>query len=224
MTRPLIIFDLDGTLVDSNRDLVPALNHATFIEGIPPISRDDVGHVVGQGALRMIDRAYAFHGETIEFGGELHMRLLDRFLDYYEAHIADETVFYPGVIEQLDRLSENGWQFAVCTNKYESLARKLLSELNELDRFVAVTGGDTFSVKKPDPAHILGTIEQAGADRARTIMVGDSINDIAAAQAAGVPVIAVDFGYSDVPVATLSPDIIISHYKELEDAVNKLGR
>ncbi len=211
----LVIFDLDGTLVDSHRDLVPALNRATESEGVPPISKEDVGHVVGQGAMRMIERAYQFHDRELEVGGTIHKRLLDEFLIQYENHIADETVFYDGALESLDTLAQQGWLLAVCTNKYEHLARKLIDALGETSRFSAITGGDTFSTKKPDPEHLVQTAALVKIACERCVMVGDSINDTAAAKSAGIPVVAVDFGYSDVPVPELNANRIISHFDEL---------
>ena len=219
----LIIFDLDGTLVDSNRDLIPALNKATESEGLPPIAMKDVGHVVGQGALQMISRSFEFHGRDLEFGGAKHKRLFQLFLDHYDAHIADETVFFPGALKSLDDLSASGWQLAVCTNKFEAFARKLLSELGEVERFPVITGGDTFAVKKPDAGHLIETARLAHVEADRCIMVGDSINDIAAAKAANIPVIAVDFGYTDVPVSELDPDAVISHFDELAGAIAQLA-
>ncbi len=219
----LIIFDLDGTLVDSNRDLIPALNRATASQGLPPIAMEDVGHVVGQGALQMIVRAYEFHGQELEVGGSLHKQLFKLFLEYYEQNVADKTVFFDGVLDSLDDRQKAGWQLAVCTNKFEGLARKLLVELGAADRFPIITGGDTFSVKKPDPGHLFETAKLAGVAPERCIMVGDSINDIAAAKAAEMPVIADDFGYTDVPVDQLGPDRIISHFNELGTAVEDLA-
>lgn len=225
MAQPprLIIFDLDGTLVDSNRDLIPALNTATATEGLPPISIDDVGHIVGEGALRMIERAFQFHQRELQVGGDLHKRLLKLFLDHYEMHLADQTVFFDGVFEALDGLAVEGWQFAVCTNKYERYARKMLVQMDAIDRFVAITGGDTFPFRKPDPAHIVETAKLAGFGANQCIMVGDSINDIKPALAAQIPVIAVNFGYSATPVEELNPDIVISHFNELPAAVSDLA-
>lgn len=220
MPEQTIIFDLDGTLVDSNRDLVPALNHATSLFDLPPIGREDVGHVVGQGALMMIRKAFAFHNRDLGKADEA--RMLARFLAHYEEHICDETVFYPGCLAALDRLADQGFTLTVCTNKYEHLARKLLVQLGATSRFAAITGGDTFAFKKPDGRHLTETLRLSGRPPRSAIMVGDSINDIAAAKAASIPSIVVDFGYSDRPVDTLGADRLISSFDELVDAVDAL--
>lgn len=220
----LIIFDLDGTLVDSNRDLIPALNKATETVGLPPIAMKDVGHVVGQGALQMIAKAFEFYGRDLEAGGTVHMQLFQHFLDHYEHNLTNETIFFQGALQALDELRDADWQLAVCTNKFEKFARKLLIELGEANRFPVITGGDTFAVKKPDPGHLFETAKLAGVAAQRCIMVGDSINDIAAAKAANMPVIAVDFGYTDVPVDQLGPDRVISHFDELSAVVAELAQ
>ncbi len=215
-----LVFDLDGTLVDSIRDLVPALNHSTALEGLPPVSTDDVGHVVGLGAVKMLELIFKLNNHTVSKSRQ--KELFARFLDYYEENISENTIFFDGTLKALDVLAAEGWILAICTNKYERFARKLLGEMGELERFPVITGGDTFSVKKPDPGHILKTIEFAGGDPSKSIMVGDSINDIAAAQAASVPTIAVDFGYTDIPVQDMKPNAIISHFDELPKAVNSI--
>ena len=221
----LLIFDLYGTLVDSNRDLIPALNAATASQSLPEISKANVGHVLGQGALKMIERAYTFHGRELEggVGGPVHKQLLNLFLDHDEQHIADHTIFFPGVLAALDPLSTDGWQLAICTNKYEHLARKLLAELGEIRRFPVITGGDTFDFKKPDPNHLIETAKLAGVAASACVMIGDSINDILPAQTAEIQVIAVDFGYSDVPVGELNPDSVIFHFDALVEAVDELA-
>ncbi len=223
MTKPekTIVFDLDGTLVDSARDLVPMLNRTVAADGIPPISIEQAGYCVGQGAMKMIERAYALHGQPLD--PERHKELLADFLAHYEENLSENTVFYEGALGALDRLAEDGWVFAVCTNKYEHLAHKMLDELGQSTRFSAVSGGDTFDFRKPDPAHIIETVKLAGGVPETAIVVGDSINDIAAAREADIPVIAVDFGYSDVPVAQLEPTAIISHFRELFDTVEAIA-
>lgn len=217
----IVVFDLDGTLVDSNRDLVPALNQTVARDGVPPISRTDVGHVVGKGAREMIRRAHEFHGHALD--PARHDELLDIFLAEYEARIAEETIYFDGVFPALDDLAGRGWAFAICTNKYEHLARKLISALGGGERFAAITGGDTFPVRKPDPRHIALTIELAGGRPEKSVMVGDSINDIAAARDLPMASVAVDFGYTDIPPQDLGADRLISHFSELPVAVEELS-
>jgi phosphoglycolate phosphatase len=222
MAAPILVFDLDGTLADTMRDLIPVLNRTTAPEGLGEIPLSDVGHVVGQGARAMIEKAFAYHGRQLE--PALHDRLFEEFLVDYEANIAANTVLFEGAEEALDHFAAQGWLLGVCTNKPEKLAVKLLDELGVLTRFAAVTGGDTYPYRKPDPRHLTGTIELAGADPLRAIMVGDSRTDIDTARQAGIPVVAVDFGYTDIPVQELSPDRVISHFDRLREAVESLGK
>ncbi len=219
MATPCLIFDLDGTLADTNRDLVPALNRTTALDGLPPIPMEAVGHVVGRGVLEMLERAYSYHGR--ELTKARRAELFEHYLVDYEAHIADNSVWFDGLFDALDALEADGWRFAVCTNKVERLARKLVEELGNGERFAALTGGDTFPVKKPDPAHLTETIKLAGCD-GPAIMVGDSINDIEAARRAGMPSIGVTFGYTDVPMRELRPTVMIDHFRELPQAVEKV--
>ncbi len=217
----IIVFDLDGTLVDSMRDLVPALNRTIAIDGLPAIDFADVGHIVGKGAMAMIARAFDFHNASLS--AERQKDLLHIFLKEYEARIADETMYFDGVMQALDMLAVDGWRFAICTNKFEGLARKLIAQIGGGDRFAAITGGNTFETKKPDPAHIVKTVELAGGDPAKAIMVGDSNNDIDAAIAAGISSVAVTFGYSDRPVEKLGATVIINHFNELPDAIAEVA-
>ncbi|MBA4782065.1 MAG: HAD-IA family hydrolase [Rhizobiales bacterium] len=217
----IVVFDLDGTLVDSAGDLISTLNKVIAREGLQPIGREFVGHLVGQGALRMLDKAYQYHGMTLDEA--TRNRLLGEFLRVYEDHIADETRAFDGVVDVLDNLRTDGWTLAVCTNKYEGLSRKLLGALKLDHYFAAICGSDTFSVRKPDPDHLFGTIDKAGSDRRRAIMVGDSATDINTAKAAAIPVIGVTFGYSDVLIHELEPDHIVSHYREMMGIIRKIG-
>jgi len=221
-TPPVLVLDLDGTLADTNRDLIPVLNRVTAAEGVPPIAMADVGHVVGHGARAMIERAYAHHRRPL-VAGTLD-RLFDAFIADYSVNLAANTVLFDGVEPSLDLFASQGWLLAVCTNKQEDLARRLLDELGLGNRFAAITGGNTFAWRKPDPRHLTETVSRAGGDPRNAVMVGDSITDIRTAQAAGIPVVAVDFGYSEVPVGQLGPDRVISHYDELFDAAGALLR
>lgn len=213
MTAPLAVFDLDGTLIDTAPDLIESLNHTIAAHGLAPVTLDDLTHLVGHGARAMIERSFALRGAPLS--EDEYPAMLDRFVTYYEETMPGASQPYPGLVAALDRLAAAGVRLAVCTNKMESLARTLIDRLGLTDRFAAITGGDTFTVRKPDAEHLLGTIDKAGGDPARTVMLGDSLNDMLVARNAGIPSIAVPFGYSDRPVAELSPDHIITHFDEL---------
>ncbi|UXS01451.1 HAD family hydrolase [Agrobacterium tumefaciens] len=221
MTSPLAIFDLDGTLVDTATDLVSSLNYTIAAAGLAPVTYNDLTHLVGQGARVMIKRAFALR-ETPLSEDEVEP-LYERFIAHYKHEMPGESRPYPGIVETLESLAAAGITLAVCTNKTEVLALPLLEKLDLTKYFAAITCGDTFEYRKPDPRHILGTIAKAGGDPLRSVMVGDSINDILAARNAEVPSIGVTFGYTDVPMSELDPTVIIDDYKTLTPALfNKL--
>jgi phosphoglycolate phosphatase len=221
MPSPTIVFDLDGTLVDTAPDLVATLNAVLSREGLGAVAFEEARAMIGGGARHMLERALRRQGASV---AELERMFAD-FLSHYAAHIADHSRPFPGVSQALDRLSAGGARFAVCTNKLEGLSVILLQRLGLADRFAAICGQDTFKVAKPDPEMLRGTIARAGGSIAAAVMVGDSFTDVAVARAAGVPVIAVAFGYSDVPVAQLKADRLIGRFDELADAVAAvLGR
>lgn len=217
MTSPLVIFDLDGTLIDTAPDLMAGLNHVMDLNGLEHVTYADMTWLVGQGARVMIERAWALHGHPSS--PEQLDSAFNAFLIRYEADMPGKSLPYPGVVAALDRLAAAGLKLAVCTNKTEALARRLLNSLELTPRFAAITGGDTFAVKKPHGGHITGTIEMAGGSPAKSVMIGDSVNDILAAQNAGIPAIAVPFGYTDKPVESFNPDIVIAHFDELDAAL-----
>ncbi|NTC82311.1 HAD-IA family hydrolase [Agrobacterium tumefaciens] len=218
---PLAIFDLDGTLVDTAADLVSSLNHTIAAASLAPVTYDDLTHLVGQGARVMIKRAFALR--QVELPEAELEPLYERFIDHYRAEMPGDSRPYPGIVSVLDALSSAGITLAVCTNKTEILAIPLLEKLDLTRYFAAITCGDTFPFRKPDARHILGTIEKAGGDPRRSVMVGDSINDILAAKNAAVPSIGVTFGYSDVPMAELEPDVVIDDFATLTpDLVGRL--
>ena len=221
MSAPLVVFDLDGTLIDTAHDLVASLNHTIGLEGLEPVGYGDLTYLVGHGGQVMIKRAFAMRGREIS-DGEL-ARMLDAFVEHYAEAMPGVSALFPGLAEAMDRLAGAGHRLAVCTNKAEGLARRLLEGLALTPRFAAITGGDTFAVRKPDAEHLLGTVRLAGADPKRTVMIGDSLNDMLVARNAGVPSIGVPFGYSDVPVAELQPNHVIAHFDELTpDLVERL--
>jgi phosphoglycolate phosphatase len=212
-----LVFDLDGTLVDTAPDLIAATNHVMARLGRASAAEDVVRPQVSHGALAMIRAAIGPEAET--WPEEQLYPLFEQFIAYYQANIAVESRPFPGLIAALDRAEASGHRLAVCTNKRESLARQLLSSLGMEARFAAIAGRDTFAVYKPDPGHLTGTIALANGDPSRAILIGDSGVDVATAKAAGIPVIAVSFGYSAPPVATFDPDHIIHHYDDFDAAV-----
>jgi phosphoglycolate phosphatase len=215
--QPLIVFDLDGTLVDSAPDLVDSLNVILAREDYAPLPLAEGRKLVGAGGRALIRRGIEANGGRVS-DARLEV-LFAAYLSAYEQHITDKTLFYQGAEAALDRLAATGWSLAILTNKYESPAVKLVKALGAFSRFKTICGQDTFPVSKPNGAALHLTIEKAGGDPLRSIMVGDTITDVTTAKNAGRPVIAVDFGYADRPVAEMAPDTIISHFDELFDAV-----
>jgi phosphoglycolate phosphatase len=217
MTAPTVVFDLDGTLIDTAPDLIATLNTILGREGLPPVAFAVARNMVGGGARAMLERALKAEG-LMPVAAHVE-RLCDQFIEHYAAHIADRSRPFPGVEAALDALAHRGCRLAVCTNKLEWLARKLLGALGLVERFAAICGADTFGLQKPDAAILHGTVARAGGRSDRAIMVGDAITDIAVARAAGIAVIAVDFGYTETPVAALGPDRIVSSFAALPEVV-----
>ena len=220
-STPLVVFDLDGTLAETAGDLIAALNVVLAQDGIAPLTVDQARVLLGAGGRALIERGYAVAGRSVD--RDRLETLFRDFLSHYDAHICDHSHLFAGVAEALDRLEGEGYAFAVCTNKMHAPSIKLLAALGIADRFRAICGQDSFAVHKPDARALLWTIERAGGDPRRSVMVGDSITDIATAKAAAIPVVAVDFGYTDKPVTELGPDRVISHFDDLADAVATFG-
>jgi phosphoglycolate phosphatase len=217
---PIVVFDLDGTLIDTAPDLINALNFILVREGMPAVPMAVARNMIGQGARRLLERGLELDGRTIAL--EDINRLTVDFIDYYAAHIADESRPFEGLEATLDLLSERGYRFAVCTNKLEWLSKLLLDRLDLSPRFAAICGADTFGVAKPDPAILRETVAKAGGELSAAVMVGDAGPDVGVARRAGIPVIGVEFGYTEVPIAELQPDLLVGHMKELPEAVAKL--
>jgi phosphoglycolate phosphatase len=222
MIAPTLVYDLDGTLADTAGDLMAALNAVLGMEGLAPLPVENARPMIGAGARVLIQRGFAASGRTLD-PQKLEV-LFGDFLAHYNAHIADFTRLYPGVESALAAFARMGWRQAVCTNKVESSAKLLMKRLGVAQRFSFICGQDTFGVAKPDPKPLLMTIAACGGASKRAIMVGDSATDIKTARAAGLPVIAVDFGYTDAPIAELGPDRVISHFDELAEACGALLR
>ncbi len=220
MTAPTLVFDLDGTLIDTAPDLVDALNVVFARAGLPPLPYESARNLIGGGARMMIARAIE-RGDRALPAVKLDALFAD-FVAHYSEHIADRSRAFPGAIDALNALDAEGYRFAVCTNKLESLSVLLLKELGIAHRFAAICGQDTFGMQKPDPEILRRTIAAAGGKLQCALMIGDSSTDIRTARATGIPVIAVDFGYTDRPVSEFGPDRIISGFAQLPAAVAEL--
>ena len=217
MSAPTIVFDLDGTLVDTAPDLVDTLNTIFARQGFKPLPFEKARNFVGGGAKAMIARGLQAGGRVVP--AKKTDQLFAEFIAHYSEHIADRSRPFPGLTDALDALAARECRFAVCTNKLEALSVRLLDKLELADRFVAICGQDTFGIQKPDPEILRRTVGAADGEIDRTVMIGDSLTDINTARAAGVPIIAVDFGYSERPVAEFGPDRTIGHFAELPAAV-----
>ncbi|CAN5601560.1 HAD family hydrolase [soil metagenome] len=202
-----IVFDLDGTLADTAPDIAAAINHALASVARPSLSLDAVQGMVGHGGKVLMQRALAATGGVDE---ATMVAGFSAFISYYEAHVCDLSRAYPGVTDALEMLRDQGISLAVCTNKPGHLARGLIDALGWRDRFAAIVGGDTVATTKPDPAMLQLAIERAGGGPAA--MIGDSIVDVQTARAAGVPCIAVSFGFADRPADQLGADAVIDGY------------
>ena len=215
-----IVFDLDGTLIDTAPDLIDSLNALLGRERLAEIPYDEARSMIGGGVRPLLERALAYDKRTFT---PAHVDALFRdYVAHYAEHIADRSRPFPGLLAALDALDRRGDRLAVCTNKLEWLSRRLLDALGLTARFATICGQDTYGVMKPDPEVLRRTIAAAGGTLAGAVMVGDSVTDIAVAKAAGVPVVAVDFGYTDVPVSELGPDRVISHFDALPAAIDAL--
>jgi phosphoglycolate phosphatase len=190
-----LLLDLDGTLVDSVPDLAASLNRLMAARGLARFSDAETAAMVGDGARRLVERAFAARGRAADEGA------VEAFLADYGAHLAADTRAYPGVEATLRAMTEAGWQLAVCTNKPEAMARTLLAALGLADLFRAIGGGDSFATRKPDPAHLLATLRAAGGTPQRAVMAGDHANDVLAATGAGLPCIFAGWGYGPPAMA-----------------------
>jgi phosphoglycolate phosphatase len=216
-----IVFDLDGTLIDTAPDLIDTLNFILTQERLPPVPFAIARNLIGGGARGMIERALAAEGRACA-PADID-RLYAAFIAHYADHLADRSRPFPKLDAALDALDAAGHRLAVCTNKLEWLSVRLLNMLRLAPRFAAICGPDTFGVHKPDPEILRRTVERAGGEPGAAIMVGDSKTDVFTARAAKVPIVAVDFGYSDVPIADLKPDRIIGSFADLPLTVGALA-
>ncbi len=224
MDSPLIgaaiLFDLDGTLIDTAPDLIRALNVVLAEAELPRVGAEHVRNLVGHGARALIERGAGLHG--VRFDAHRLQSMVERFLEVYRSDIAADSRLYPGVEDALRALQGEGARLAVCTNKPQALTEPLLRSFDLAKYFSVIAGPEMVTQRKPHPAHLLEPLEKLGVSRRRAVMIGDSAPDIGAARAAEIPVILVDFGYSQEPVADLGPDAVLSQFKALPKLAAKL--
>ncbi len=216
-----LLFDLDGTLVETAPDLAGALNHTLASAGLPTVTLADVRHMIGDGARALLSRGIAAAGREVD--DDQLSEWFDRLLEHYWHHVADTSHPFPNVVRELEGLRARGAKLGVCTNKPIALTEKLMAELDLARHFGAMLGGDSLPVRKPDPAHLLETLRRLDVAPDRAVMIGDSGNDVAAARNAGLPVVVVSFGYTAVPPADLGADILIDDFAELPAALDRLA-
>ena len=215
-----IVFDLDGTLVDSAPDLLRALNQVMDLEGMPHAPESAVRRFVGHGARVLIEKAAALQGAR--YKDERLDQLTAAFIEFYRADIAGATKLYPNMDEALHALTAAGARLAVCTNKRHDLANELLDALAISNRFAAIVGADAVVNKKPHPGHFIETVSRAGGVLGKAVMVGDSTTDVRSAQGAGAPAIVYRPGYNDIPHDEMGADAIIDDYAVLEAIAEQL--
>ena len=207
-----IVFDLDGTLVDTAPDLIRETNHVLVDAGFEAVPPDFIRPFISFGTRRMIEEGVKHQGGALSEAR--HEAMFQDLIAFYTENMTVESVPFPGMVEALKALQARGHTIAICTNKLEGMAKQLMKELSLDHHFKTITGRDTFPVCKPDPEHLFGAIRYADGDPALSVMVGDSTTDYATAKAAGVPIIGVTFGYTDVPMAELECEGLISHYDD----------
>ncbi|MGE3782064.1 MAG: phosphoglycolate phosphatase [Alphaproteobacteria bacterium] len=219
MDATILLFDLDGTLVDSVPDLTKSLNQVLAEHGYPPLTPAEVAPMVGDGVPALVQRGFAARGGSIAEAADA----LPRYVAIYEDHATDLTRPYPGVPETLAALRRQGYCTAVCTNKLQQASETVLDRLGLAALFDAVAGGDRYEVKKPDKGHLLRLIAELGGTAAHAVMIGDSENDAAAAHAAAVPLVIMRYGYARHGPAALGADAVLDTFPELPSALERLG-
>lgn len=219
MSRFLLLFDLDGTLVDTLPDLTNAVNEALRERGYAPLLPQEVRPMIGDGMAMLLGRGFAARGGTAAEAQAMYQR----FLEIYEGVATENSRPYPGVPETLAALRECGYRTAVATNKPQRATEEVLSGVGLAPLFDGVAGGDRYSYRKPDPRHLLSLVEELGGDPARAAMIGDSENDAASARAAKLPLLLMRYGYARIDPAELGADWVVDRFDELPEALAMLG-
>ena len=217
--RPFVVFDLDGTLIHSLPDIAAAANRLLVAEGRAPLPPEQIRSMIGDGAGTLVERTFAVSGGLP--GPDL-APYLARFLREYEPRAAENTEPFPGVLDTLERLRANGYRLALCTNKPSVATREVLEAFSMAHLFEVVIGGDEVPAMKPDPRHVTAVLDRLGAAVTEATYVGDSINDVTASHAAGLPCILVSFGYTRTPVGELGAESVIDHFEDLPAALAAL--
>ena len=216
-----VIYDLDGTLIDSAKDMQVAVSRVLADHGLPAVTEDDLRNYMGQGSKVTMGKAFAKFGKTLD--DETLSAVTREFVRYYEADPVGHTVAFEGVAAVVARFAGLGLKQGVCTNKFERPSRMILEHLRLMPPIAAVAGADTFPVRKPDPRHILMLIERMGSSPDRAVMVGDSVHDVAAAHAAGLPAVLVSWGYTETPASELGAEAVIERFDALPQALERLA-
>ena len=216
-----VIYDLDGTLIDSARDMQVAVSKVLADHGLPPVSEDDVRIFMGQGSKVTMAKAFAKHGRPLD--DDTLSAVTREFVRYYEADPVSHTSAFAGVSEVVARFDRLGLRQGVCTNKFERPSRMILEHLRLMPPIADLAGADTFPVRKPDPRHILMLVERMGGLPDRAVMVGDSIHDVEAAHGAGLPAVLVSWGYTATPARELGAEAVIERFDALPGALERLA-
>lgn len=215
-----ILFDLDGTLVDTAPDLLGALNHVLTDMSLEPVSLSAVAEMIGHGARAMIETGLKMQGAVVS-ATDMDAAF-ERFIAYYVDNIAVGSRPFEGAVAALETLRAEGAALAVCTNKRQDLSVRLIGELGLTGHFDAIFGADRATNRKPHADHVFQTLAEAGGDPARALFVGDSRTDERAARNAGLPFVFVTFGYEAETAEAIAADVTISHYDQLVPALSGL--
>lgn len=216
-----VIYDLDGTLIDSAKDMQVAVSRVLADHGLPPVTEDDVRIFMGQGSKVTMNKAFTKYGKSLDDGALT--AVTKEFVRYYEADPVSNTTAFAGVADVVAQFDRLGLKQGVCTNKFERPSRMILEHLKLMPPIADLAGADTFPVRKPDPRHILMLIERMGRSKNRAIMIGDSIHDVEAAHGAGLPAVLVSWGYTDKPASELGADAVIERFDALPQALEQLA-
>jgi phosphoglycolate phosphatase len=216
-----VVYDLDGTLIDSAKDMQVAVSRVLADHGLPAVTEDDVRNYMGQGSKVTMGKAFAKYGRTLDDGAL--SAVTREFVRYYEADPVGHTIAFAGVSEVVARFARLGLRQGVCTNKFERPSRMILEHLKLMPPIADVAGADTFPVRKPDPKHILMLVERMGGSAERAVMIGDSIHDVHAAHGAGLPAVLVSWGYTDKPASELGAEQVIERFGDLPQALERIA-